>query len=155
MSDQPVLFSRVAASCRLTLNREDKCQRGCVFRHAGSDWRDPGPTKHGRHLPPRRGQIRHRDRVHHTSPAPADLFSINTATLGYKTPLPAIIDACAARGIGAIAPWRRDGIQYSGVVQRPAVIVNRQFALRQRRWNHERSVTTPGFIQYQYRNTGL
>lgn len=32
-----------------------------------------------------------------------DLFSINTATLGYKTPLPAIIDACAARGIGAIA----------------------------------------------------
>lgn len=36
-----------------------------------------------------------------------DLFSINTATLGYKTPLPAIIDACAARGIGAIA-WRRE-----------------------------------------------
>lgn len=33
-----------------------------------------------------------------------DLFSINTATLGYKTPLPAIIDACAARGIGAIRP---------------------------------------------------
>ncbi|MFP1557981.1 hypothetical protein ACLB1T_15040 [Escherichia coli] len=26
-----------------------------------------------------------------------DLFSINTATLGYKTPLPAIIDACAPR----------------------------------------------------------
>ncbi len=25
MSDQPVLFSRAAASCRLTLNREDKC----------------------------------------------------------------------------------------------------------------------------------
>lgn len=37
-----------------------------------------------------------------------DLFSINTATLGYKTPLPAIIDACAARGIGAIASWRRE-----------------------------------------------
>ncbi|MDS1443566.1 sugar phosphate isomerase/epimerase [Shigella boydii] len=37
-----------------------------------------------------------------------DLFSINTATLGYKTPLPAIIDACVARGIGAIAPWRRE-----------------------------------------------
>lgn len=36
-----------------------------------------------------------------------DLFSINTATLGYKTPLPAIIDACAARGIGAIAPAQR------------------------------------------------
>ena len=32
-----------------------------------------------------------------------DLFSINTATLGYKTPLPAIIDACAARGIGAVS----------------------------------------------------
>lgn len=25
MSDQPVLFSRAAAFCRLTLNREDKC----------------------------------------------------------------------------------------------------------------------------------
>lgn len=37
-----------------------------------------------------------------------DLCSINTATLGYKLPLPAIIDACAERGIGAIAPWRRE-----------------------------------------------
>ncbi|ECG5074885.1 sugar phosphate isomerase/epimerase [Salmonella enterica] len=37
-----------------------------------------------------------------------DWFSINTATLGYKTPLPAIIDACAERGIGSIAPWRRE-----------------------------------------------
>ena len=37
-----------------------------------------------------------------------DLYSINTATLGFKDPLPAIIDACAARGIGAIAPWRRE-----------------------------------------------
>lgn len=25
MNEQPVLFSRAAASCRLTLNREDKC----------------------------------------------------------------------------------------------------------------------------------
>lgn len=33
-----------------------------------------------------------------------DLFSINTATLGYKTPLPAIIDACAARGIARLLP---------------------------------------------------
>lgn len=33
-----------------------------------------------------------------------DLFSINTATLGYKTPLPAIIDACAARGIAQLPP---------------------------------------------------
>ena len=28
MSDQPVLFSRAAASCRLTLNREDKQSGG-------------------------------------------------------------------------------------------------------------------------------
>lgn len=33
-----------------------------------------------------------------------DLFSINTATLGYKTPLPAIIDACAARGMARLPP---------------------------------------------------
>ena len=26
MNDQPVLFSRAAASCRQTLNREDKCR---------------------------------------------------------------------------------------------------------------------------------
>lgn len=37
-----------------------------------------------------------------------DLYSINTATLGFNAPLTAIIDACAARGIGAIAPWRRE-----------------------------------------------
>ncbi|WP_058912547.1 sugar phosphate isomerase/epimerase family protein [Entomohabitans teleogrylli] len=37
-----------------------------------------------------------------------DLYSINTATLGFNSPLPAIIDACAQRGIGAIAPWRRE-----------------------------------------------
>ena len=36
------------------------------------------------------------------------LYSINTATLGFNTSLPTIIDACAARGIGAIAPWRRE-----------------------------------------------
>src|SRR5699024_12355309 len=44
--------------------------RGCVFRHAGSDWRDPDPTRRDKHPPPRRGQTHHRDRVHHTSPAP-------------------------------------------------------------------------------------
>lgn len=32
-----------------------------------------------------------------------DLYSINTATLGYNAPLSVIIDACAERGIGAIA----------------------------------------------------
>lgn len=42
-----------------------------------------------------------------------DLFSINTATLGYKTPLPAIIDACAARGIGAIARRRSCRVKIS------------------------------------------
>ena len=45
-----------------------------------------------------------------------DLFSINTATLGYKTPLPAIIDACAARGIGGDCPlapgsWQSEDLQ--------------------------------------------
>ncbi len=51
-----------------------------------------------------------------------DLFSINTATLGYKTPLPAIIDACAARGIGAIAPRRRelDGENVSAIARQLA-----------------------------------
>lgn len=42
-----------------------------------------------------------------------DLFSINTATLGYKTPLPAIIDACAARGIGAITGRRSCKVKIS------------------------------------------
>lgn len=37
-----------------------------------------------------------------------EFYSINTATLGYQTSLPAIIDDCARRGIGGIAPWRRE-----------------------------------------------
>lgn len=37
-----------------------------------------------------------------------ELYSINTATLGFRSPLTAIIDACAERGIGGIAPWRRE-----------------------------------------------
>ncbi|XMM15526.1 TIM barrel protein [Escherichia coli] len=37
-----------------------------------------------------------------------DLFSINTATLGYKTLLPVVAEFDLARGIGAIAPWRRE-----------------------------------------------
>jgi len=37
-----------------------------------------------------------------------DLCSINTATLGYQTPIETTIDAVAAAGFGAIAPWRRE-----------------------------------------------
>lgn len=51
-------------------------------------------------------------------------LSINTATvrrsLGEDLPLPAILDACAARGILAVAPWR-DQVQAAGlskIVQR-------------------------------------
>ena len=33
-------------------------------------------------------------------------LSINTATLRKQLALPAIIEACAARGIGAVCPWR-------------------------------------------------
>ena len=34
--------------------------------------------------------------------------SINTATLGYKAPIAAVIDQIARHGFGAIAPWRRE-----------------------------------------------
>lgn len=37
-----------------------------------------------------------------------DLYSINTATLGFHSSLSEIIDACAERKIGGIAPWRRE-----------------------------------------------
>lgn len=37
-----------------------------------------------------------------------ELYSINTATLGFHSSLAEIIDACAQRGIGGIAPWRRE-----------------------------------------------
>jgi sugar phosphate isomerase/epimerase len=37
-----------------------------------------------------------------------DLCSINTATLGYRLPIEQTIDAVAAAGFGAIAPWRRE-----------------------------------------------
>ncbi|QWA09240.1 sugar phosphate isomerase/epimerase [Sodalis ligni] len=48
------------------------------------------------------------------------LYSINTATLGYQAPLEAIIDDCAQRGIGGIAPWRRelDGRNVQDVARR-------------------------------------
>lgn len=37
-----------------------------------------------------------------------EFYSINTATLGFQANLSAIIDDCASRGIGGIAPWRRE-----------------------------------------------
>ena len=37
-----------------------------------------------------------------------DLCSINTATLGYRTPIGETIEAIAGAGFGAIAPWRRE-----------------------------------------------
>ncbi len=36
------------------------------------------------------------------------LFSINTGSLGYKTPLENIIKECAKRNIGYISPWRSE-----------------------------------------------
>ena len=41
-------------------------------------------------------------------------LSINTATLRKHLPLPAIIEACVARGIGAICPWR-DQVHAAGL----------------------------------------
>lgn len=35
-------------------------------------------------------------------------LSINTATFGHRRPIEEIIDLCASRSVGAIAPWRRD-----------------------------------------------
>ena len=37
-----------------------------------------------------------------------DRLAVNTATLGFQWSLERVIDACAAQGIGGIAPWRRD-----------------------------------------------
>jgi sugar phosphate isomerase/epimerase len=37
-----------------------------------------------------------------------DLCAINTATLGFQTPIEATIDAVAREGFGGIAPWRRE-----------------------------------------------
>jgi sugar phosphate isomerase/epimerase len=41
-------------------------------------------------------------------------LSINTATVRKQLPLPAIIEACARRGIGAVCPWR-DQVQAAGL----------------------------------------
>jgi len=35
-------------------------------------------------------------------------LSINTATLGHRRAIEDVVDLCAERGFGAIAPWRRD-----------------------------------------------
>jgi len=37
-----------------------------------------------------------------------DLCSINTATLGHKSPIASVIDDVARAGFGGICPWRRD-----------------------------------------------
>ena len=37
-----------------------------------------------------------------------DLCSINTATLGHKAPISAVIESIARQGFGGICPWRRD-----------------------------------------------
>lgn len=37
-----------------------------------------------------------------------ELLALNTATLGHREPLGRVVDAVAAAGFGAIAPWRRD-----------------------------------------------
>ena len=37
-----------------------------------------------------------------------DLCSINTATIGYRAPIVATVDAIARAGFGAISPWRRE-----------------------------------------------
>ncbi|WP_051329152.1 sugar phosphate isomerase/epimerase family protein [Geminicoccus roseus] len=40
--------------------------------------------------------------------APLCKLALNTATLGFKQPLAAVVDAAASRGIAGIAPWRRE-----------------------------------------------
>ena len=42
------------------------------------------------------------------------LLSMNTATVRKQLALPAIIEACARRGIGAVCPWR-DQVQAAGL----------------------------------------
>lgn len=36
------------------------------------------------------------------------LLSLNTATLGHRSPLEKVVDAAARKGFGSIVPWRRD-----------------------------------------------
>ena len=44
----------------------------------------------------------------------SELLSINTATVRKQLPLPATIEACVARGIGAVCPWR-DQVHTAGL----------------------------------------
>ena len=43
-----------------------------------------------------------------TVAAALDRLAVNTATLGFQWPLERAVEACAALGLGGIAPWRRD-----------------------------------------------
>lgn len=47
-------------------------------------------------------------------------LSLNTATLGHRRPIEEVVDLCAERGFGAIAPWRRDL-----AARRPAEVASR------------------------------
>ena len=52
--------------------------------------------------------------------ATASVCAINTATLGFQAPIGEVIDAVAAAGFGAIAPWRREveGHDVSAIARR-------------------------------------
>ena len=41
-------------------------------------------------------------------PLSLDRCSLNTATLGHRSPISSVVDAVARRGFGGVAPWRRD-----------------------------------------------
>lgn len=43
-----------------------------------------------------------------TRPLTLDRCSINTATLGHRSPIGHVVDLVAHHGFGAVAPWRRD-----------------------------------------------
>ena len=56
------------------------------------------------------------------------LLSINTATVRKQLALPAIIEACARRGIGAVCPWR-DQVQAVGLAQVARQVKDARLAL--------------------------
>ncbi len=49
-----------------------------------------------------------------------EALGINTATFGYRSPIEAIIDLCASRGLGALTPWAREleGRNLSAIARR-------------------------------------
>ena len=61
-----------------------------------------------------RGAGRARDRLMRELAGDLWHLSINTATVRKQLALPAIIEACVARGIGAVCPWR-DQVQAAGL----------------------------------------